>query len=121
VGKYTERLTSRGKDEPPKMTKEEVGAFLKQPLDPDLDYYDATNSIKAMADHVREMHRLVFFMFESLALQGASIIDVRQKMVEHKTAIENLADLFGAEEADDALIGLKKPAIIMPGGGRRDN
>ena len=120
MGAYTDRLTSHAKDAP-KMSKEEVADFLKQPLDPNLDYFDATNSIKAMAEHMREMHRLVFFMFETLALQGASIIDVREKMVEHKTALETLANLFGADEPDDALIGLKKPAIIMPGGGRRDN
>jgi hypothetical protein len=76
------------------MTRDELQALLETPLDPNLDYYDATKSIEAMANHVRDLHKLVNFMFETLALQGGSIIDLRKHVVAQKEAIEALANML---------------------------
>ena len=87
-----------------KVTKEELAKLLKTPLDPNLDYYDATASIEAMAEHIRGLHKLIGVMFESLTLQGASCIAVRKDIVEIK------ADLLAAGIASTK----DEPAIVMP-------
>jgi hypothetical protein len=62
--------------------KEELKTLLETPLDPNLDYYDATASIEAMAKHIEGLHKLINVMFESLATQGASLIRLHHKSIE---------------------------------------
>ena len=89
---------------PPKMSKEEIAAILKTPLDPNLNYFDATPCIEAMAEHIRGLHKLINFMFESLAIQGQSVIGTRKDIVEIK------GDLLVAGIARQE----EQSAIIMP-------
>lgn len=85
--------------------KEELQKLLETPLDPNLDYFDATPSIEAMAEHIRGLHKLINVMFESLTLQGASAIRNSEAIVEIK------ADLLSAGIASTK----EQSAIIMPG------
>lgn len=87
-------------------SKEELAELLRTPLDPNLDYLDATASIEAISEHIRGLHKLVNFLAQTLVQQGASILELRQQ------AIEVRADLgaAGVERQD----GKAKPAIIMP-------
>jgi len=93
-----------------KLTKDEFRKLLATPLQPDLDYFDATASIEAMAEHIRGLHKLIGVMFESLTLQGQSVIATRQEIIEIK------ADLLAAGIAStkDEGLDVKPPAIIMP-------
>ena len=104
----------------PQPSKEELMKLLTQELDPDLDYHDATAALEAIAKHIHGLHRLVSFLVNSIVTQGNSILDLRTRMGqqglvlgEHKAAIEGLADMFGDDDADGGLIGMK-PTIIMP-------
>lgn len=98
------------------LTKEEFAKLLSTPLDPDLDYFDATASIEAMAEHIRGLHKLIDYFFRSLVQQGTSILDIREKMIEHKNAIELVADgVFGDDDdSKPSLIGFEEPKIVMP-------
>jgi hypothetical protein len=97
------------------MERAELEKLLKTELDPNLDYYDATASIEAMAEHIRGLHKLINFLATSLMTQGQSIIDIRTKMVEHKGAIELLAAIVCPEEDDrPKLIGFDEPKIVRP-------
>ena len=82
--------------------KEELKRLLETPLDPNLDYYDATASIETMAKHIEGLHKLIGVMFESLAQQGSSLIRMHSEIVEMK------ADLARAgvirKEGDTKLI-----------------
>lgn len=98
------------------MNREELQKLLETPLDPNLDYFDATASIEAMANHIRELHKLINFMFETMALQGQSILDLRQKQVAAKGAIEFLAELNGCETDEGPIAGVKAPALVGPDG-----
>lgn len=86
------------------MDKKEMIALLETPLDPNLDYYDASGSIEVIAKHIDGLHKLINALFENLAIQGASILAVRRKLVEL--------------EADFAAHQIKanepRSAIIMP-------
>lgn len=86
------------------MTREELTQLVSTPLDPNLDYFDATASIEAMAKHIRGLHKLIEYMFQSLGIQGAAIIDVRTKMVEHKEAIELLGSIVAPEDDSGKLV-----------------
>jgi len=97
-----------------KMSKEELAGLLKTPLDPDLDYFDATKSIEAMAEHIRGLHKLINFLANSLMQQGVSILDIREKMIEHKGAIEMIGDAVFDEDKRPNLIGFEEPKIVMP-------
>lgn len=63
------------------------------------DLEDLLNSapLPASADHARLVERLnkqqkaIHFLLDALATQGKSILDIRDKMIEHKSAIEMLA------------------------------
>ena len=95
-----------------KISREELAKLVQTPLDPDLDYFDATGSIEAMAEHIRGLHKLITFMFQSLGIQGAAIIDMRTKMVEHKDAIELLAGIVAPEDDSGKLVGLDPPELV---------
>lgn len=84
--------------------KEELQKLLETPLDPNLDYFDATPSIEAMAEHIRGLHKLINVLFESLTLQGSASIRNSKDIVEIK------ADLLAAGIASTK----PEPAIIMP-------
>src|SRR6476646_6744426 len=92
------------------VSKEEFRDLLEKPLDPNLDYFDATASLEAMAEHIRGLHKLIRVMFESLTLQGQSAIDNRKDVLEMK------ADMLAAGIAStkDEGLDVKPPAIIMP-------
>lgn len=98
-----------------KLTKDQLAELLKTPLDPNLDYYDATASIEAMANHIRDLHKLINYLFQSVALQGAAVLDIREKMGEHKTAIERAVDIaLGADDEPHGLVGFDAPKIVVP-------
>ena len=95
------------------MSKEELAGLLKTPLNPDLDYFDATASFAAMAEHIRGLHKLIGVMFQSLTVQGVAIIDIRKKMVEHKEAIEGIGTMIGGDDPEGpGLVGFDKPKIV---------
>lgn len=103
------------KEDPQLPSKDELVAMLSKPLDPDLNYFDATPAIEAIAIAVRNQHRLIEFLFHTLGAQGQTLIDVRTMQGAQAGAIKFLANMAGAEPDEDALIGIKPPAIIMPG------
>lgn len=87
----------------------EMEQLLKTELDPNLDYYDATASIKAMAEHIRGLHKLINFLSTSLVTQGASLIEQRERQAMQQGAIETLANMVGAEQDNGTnLIGFDK-------------
>jgi hypothetical protein len=86
------------------VSKEELARLLSTPLSPDLDYFDATASIEAMAEHIRGLHKLIGVMFESLTLQGQSVIS------QYKSIVEIKGDLAAAGVPR----GEEEPLIIMP-------
>lgn len=92
-----------------RLTKEELAELLRTPLDPDLDYFDATPSIEALSNHVRGLHKLINVMFESVALQGASVLDIRREIVEIKGDL--LAAGIGRKEPDSGLVGFGKKTL----------
>lgn len=96
--------------------KVELARLLQTPLDPNLDYFDATASIEAIAEHIRGLHKLIGFLANSLMQQGVSILDIREKMIEHKNAIELVADAVYGDDDDrrPSLIGFEEPKIVMP-------
>lgn len=99
------------------ISKEQFRDLLEKPLDPNLDYFDATASIEAMAEHIRGLHKLIRVMFESLTIQGQSMIRA------HETLVEIKADLLAAgiastKDEDEKLVGFDKSSIIMPPNGR---
>lgn len=88
------------------MDKAELKSLLETPLDPNLDYSDATASIEAIANHIRDLHKLINYLFESVAIQGASVISLRKKSIEFE------ADLLAADIPTTNRE--KGSAIIMP-------
>lgn len=76
------------------MNRDELQALLETPLDPSLDYYDATKAIEVMANHIRDLQKLLVFLSETLALQGGSIIETRKHVIEQDKAIEALANMI---------------------------
>lgn len=98
------------------MDREKLVRILETPLDPNLDYFDATASIEAMANHIRELHKLINFMFETLALQGGSIIEVRKMQAAQKGAIEFIADAVGIEQDEGPIEAVRSPALVGPDG-----
>lgn len=94
------------------MNKNELKALLETPLDPNLDYFDATASIEAIAEHLRGLHKLVGFLCEGLATQGQSILELRREIVEIKGDLAQ-AGVARGEEPDSGLIGFDKPDIII--------
>lgn len=104
-------------DSPPKEektlpTKDELVAMLSKPLDPDLDYFDATPCLIAIAEVVRNQHRLIEFLFETMGIQGNSILQIREMQAAQKGAIEFLADMVGAEKDAGPLVDIKAPALV---------
>lgn len=83
------------------MTTEEE---LKQPLDPNLDYFDATASIEELAVKMAEMATLQQAMAKAVVQLQQSMIEVRKKQIEL--------------EADMAAAGIgakgEKSALILP-------
>lgn len=62
---------------------------------------------------LEEANELIDMLARSLAVQGASIIDVREKMVEHKDAIERVANMaMDIEDEEPRIIGFEKPTLI---------
>lgn len=88
------------------MDKAELKVLLETPLDPNLDYFDATASIEAMANHIRGLHILIKFLADTLALQGQSIIEMRKENVEVQADL--LAAGIGTTKQDEG------SSIIMP-------
>lgn len=105
-------------EERAKLSREELVKLLTTPLDPALDYYDATASIEAMANHIRDLHKLINYLFEAQGIQAASIIQIREMQAAHRGAIEFLADMAGAETDEGPLVGIKKPGLVGPDGKR---
>jgi hypothetical protein len=99
-------------DEP--MDKKELRKLLSTPL-PHIDYSDTRIAIETMAEHMRDQHRLIVFLAQSLATQGTSILDLRTKQVELKDAIEIVLDIVDPEDDKrPKLLGFDKPAIVRP-------
>lgn len=99
------------------MDREELKDLLETPLDPNLDYFDATASITAMAEQLRNQHRLIVYLFEALAIQGQSLISVRQMQAAQRGAIEVMADELGLEGNEDGPIeAVRAPALVGPNG-----
>lgn len=74
-------------------------------------------SIEQLRAHIRRQDELIRYLFESAAIQAKSIIDIRERMVEHKDAIEGVADMIGGDTSDDAklgLIGISAPKLVVP-------
>jgi len=94
------------------MDREELKRLLETPLDPDLDYFDATKSIEAIAEHMRDLHKLIRYLADSIVLQHASIIALRKENVEIKGDL--LAANIASTKGDSELVGFEEPSIIMP-------
>ena len=95
------------------MTTEEMKALLETPLDPDLDYFDATTSIEALAEHLRGLHKLIVALANGLVQRGLSIIELRQKIIELEA--DMLAHGVAAtNKAETTLVGFDKPQVILP-------
>lgn len=94
------------------MDKGELQKLLETPLDPDLDYFDATRSIEAIAEHIRGLHKLINFLASSITVQHSAIIALRKENVEIKgdLLMANIASTKGESE----LVGFDEPAIVMP-------
>lgn len=88
------------------MDKAELKMLLATPLDPDLDYFDATASIEAMANHIRGLQNLIKFLADTMALQGQAIIDMRKENVEVQADL--LAAGIGTTKQEEG------SSIIMP-------
>lgn len=86
------------------MEKGELKALLEQPLSPDLDYFDATPALEAIAEHIRGQHKLINFLANHTAQQAQSILELRKEIVEIKADL--LADSVTRQE--------KTSSIIMP-------
>ncbi len=90
----------------------EMKALMETPLDPNLDYFDATGSIKVVAEHIRGLHKLIDFLSQTLVAQGNAIIELRSRQAVQQGAIETLANMAGAEqEGGSGLIGFEKPKL----------
>lgn len=99
------------------MDREELKDLLEKPLDPELNYFDATPAIEKMAEQIRNQHRLIVYLFEALAIQGQSVIEVRQMQAAQRGAIETLADELGLEQEDEGpLEAVRAPALVGPDG-----
>ena len=94
------------------MDREELKKLLETPLDPNLDYFDATGSIEAIAEHLRSLHKLVTYLAQSLTIQAASIIALRKENVEIKADL--LAAGIASTKGDSELVGFDEPSIIVP-------
>jgi len=94
------------------MDKEELKRLLETPLDPTLDYFDATASIEAIANHIRDLHKLINYLASSMTLQAASIIALRKENVEIKGDL--LAAGIASTSGDSELVGFDEPSIIVP-------
>lgn len=81
------------------MDRDELRRVLEQPLDPNLDYHDATASIEAMALALRDQHRLACHLAHCMAQQAQSILEMRKEIIEVK------ADLMKAGVNRSGLIG----------------
>lgn len=90
------------KIESKQMDRDEMRRILEQPLDPDLEYHDATASIETMANAIRDMHALTCHLAHCMATQAQSIIDMRKEIIEIK------ADLSRAGVNKTGLIGLDR-------------
>jgi Asp-tRNA(Asn)/Glu-tRNA(Gln) amidotransferase A subunit family amidase len=68
---------------------------------------------KGTERNLAEANELIDMLARSLAVQGASIIDVREKMVDHKDAIERVASIArGDEDGEPVLLDFKPPQLI---------
>jgi prefoldin subunit 5 len=83
------------------MKKEDLVALMEQPPLP------ASAGSNRLVERINAQHKLIRYLLESLALQGKSILDMREKMIEHKSAIEGIGDLVTGEESEE-------PKIILP-------
>jgi hypothetical protein len=83
------------------MKKEDLVALMEQPPLP------ASADPARLVARINDQHKLIRYLLESLALQGKSILDMREKMIEHKSAIEGIGDMVAGEESEE-------PKIIMP-------
>jgi hypothetical protein len=86
------------------MDKGELKELLEKPLDPNLDYFDATPAIERIAEHLRGQHKLINFLANHAAQQAQSILELRKEIVEIKADL--LADRVTRQE--------KTSSIIMP-------
>lgn len=94
------------------MDKHELKKLIETPLNPDLDYFDATGSIEAVAEHVRSLHKLIEYLFHSVSIQAASIIALRKENIEIKADL--LAAGIASTKGDSELVGFDEPSILMP-------
>lgn len=108
-------MVDTSKGEAPLPSREELVALLSKPLDPKLDYYDATPAIEAIANHLRGLHKLINYLFHTAGLQGASVLQLREMQAAQAGAIEFLAGVVGAEPDEGPLAGIKPAALILPG------
>jgi hypothetical protein len=92
------------------MDREELKRLLETPLDPNLDYFDATGSIEALAEHLRDQHKLIKYLTESLVMQASSIIALRKENVEIKADL--LAAGIASTKGESELVGFDEPSII---------
>jgi hypothetical protein len=70
-------------------------------------------SLAEMGEHLRRQEKLLDYMFTALGQQARSLLEQRDKLVDHATAIESLANAIGAEPDDGSAIELPKPAGLV--------
>jgi hypothetical protein len=92
--------------------KLELQKLLETPLDPNLDYFDATASIEQIANHIRDLHKLINYLFESVALQGSSVIALRKENIELKA--DMLAAGIASTKGESELVGFDEPSLVIP-------
>ena len=90
----------------------EMEALLRTPLDPDLDYVDATASIAAIAEHVRGLHRLIEFLSTTIVAQGSSLIEARKKLIELEADMGAARIGPSERQSPSSLIGFDKPTLV---------
>jgi hypothetical protein len=100
---------------------EELGVLLQQELDPNLDYYDATASIKAMAEEMRRQAAVQRVIAEHQVTLGSSLITCHAKILELAATVNRLTDIVNNSAeiselpAGSPFPGPRSASPILPG------
>ncbi|MFL6728109.1 MAG: hypothetical protein ACJ8FS_16580 [Sphingomicrobium sp.] len=88
------------------MTKEELQELIEKRVGPNPSHSE-------LIEHVRRQEKLLDYIFAALGQQARSLLEQRDKLVDHTTAIESIANVLGAEPDDGSVIELPKPPTLV--------
>lgn len=108
-----EEMFKRNRVERTERTKhvKEMQRILETPLDPSLDYFDATASIEAIAKHVADLHKLIAFLSQTMIAQGQSLIRQGQEIVEFKADLA-AAGIERSGGSERVIVGTTPPSLV---------